>query len=125
MNVFSGNIFGEGRQYLYEGTPFTRLGEDAAGTFINRVLCTYPGDAATALSMTVLVIFWKIEDLCIEMKVSLAAFLIFFFISAIYSSHKLHVQTPSAVSSWVGFCERRQGEEQVDMQVQGQDGKRR
>lgn len=32
---------------------------DAAGTFINGVLCSYPGDPATALSMTALVIFWK------------------------------------------------------------------
>lgn len=32
---------------------------DAAGAFINAVLCLYPGDPVTALSMTEVVIFWK------------------------------------------------------------------
>lgn len=32
---------------------------DAAGTFINGILCLYPGDPVTALSMTEVMIFWK------------------------------------------------------------------
>lgn len=68
---------------------------------ILQVLCSHPGDSATALSITALVIFWKkIKYSCIEINVSPAAFLIF--VAAICSSHKLHAQAPNAVSSRAG-----------------------